>query len=67
MVSGLWGASFSPDGSRLVTASADHTARLWRVRTADVLALADARLKRDFTEAERTRYAELLTDDERGP
>ncbi len=25
----VWHAEFSPDGSRIVTASLDHTARLW--------------------------------------
>ena len=30
----VWSAQFSPDGSRIVTASADKTARVWRAATA---------------------------------
>ena len=30
-------ASFSPDGSRIVTASADHTARVWDAKTGQPL------------------------------
>jgi WD40 repeat protein len=29
----VWSASFSPDGARIVSASADGTARLWDVAT----------------------------------
>jgi WD40 repeat protein len=32
-------AHFSPDGSRAVTASADHTARIWDARNGDTLAI----------------------------
>ena len=31
-------ASFSPDGARIVTASYDHTARLWDATTGEELA-----------------------------
>ena len=34
----LLSAMFSPDGSRVVTASADNTARLWDARTGAALA-----------------------------
>jgi WD40 repeat protein len=29
----VWAASFSPDGARIVTASSDHTARIWDAQT----------------------------------
>jgi hypothetical protein len=34
----VWAASFSPDGSRIVTASSDTTARVWDARTGEPLA-----------------------------
>lgn len=34
----LWGASFAPDGSRIVTASEDKTARVWNAENGDQLA-----------------------------
>jgi WD40 repeat protein len=37
---GVWSASFSADGSRIVTAGFDKTARVWDARTgAELLAL----------------------------
>jgi len=53
-------AAFSPDGTRVVTASSDGTARLWLVRPKDLLALADSRLRLDFTPEERRTYKDLL-------
>ena len=34
----VWSAAFSPDGSRIVTASEDNTARLWDAKTGAALA-----------------------------
>ena len=34
----VWSAAFSPDGTRIVTASADKTARLWEAATGRLLA-----------------------------
>ena len=34
----VWSAAFSPDGSRIVTASEDDTARLWDAKTGAALA-----------------------------
>ena len=34
----MWSAAFSPDGGRVVTASADNTARLWDAKTGAALA-----------------------------
>jgi hypothetical protein len=39
--------------------------RFWPVYTQDLLARADKRCVRDFTPAERKRYAELLGDGDR--
>jgi WD40 repeat protein len=33
----VWSASFSPDGTRIVTASSDHTAQLWDAATGEEL------------------------------
>lgn len=38
--------AFSPDGSRLVTASEDHTARIWDLRTRASLALSSGHISR---------------------
>ena len=35
----LGGAAWSPDGSKVVTASSDHTARIWDAKTGAVLAV----------------------------
>jgi WD40 repeat protein len=47
-------------GDRILSASADGTLRLWVANQADLLALADSRITRDFSTAERQRYADLL-------
>ena len=45
----------------LLTTSA-KTARIWVVHAEGLLRLADERITRDFTPAERERYADLLGD-----
>ena len=52
--------AFDPEGRRLLTCSQDGTARTWFTQREDLLELADARATRDFTPAERARYAALL-------
>ena len=54
----VWSAAFSRDGSRIVTASVDKTARIWDVRfammsTADLLAEACTRRLRGVTKLTR--------------
>ncbi len=61
----LWVANFSPDGTRLITGYQDEAARIWPLRTADLLALADERLQRDFTPEKRSAFAHLLDPDGR--
>ena len=55
-------AVFSPSGDRILTASGEE-ARVWLVRGADLLKLADERVSRGFTQDERRRYADLIADD----
>jgi WD40 repeat protein len=38
----VWSASFSPDGSRVVTAAWDNTARVWDAATGKLLLIVDA-------------------------
>jgi WD40 repeat protein len=52
-----WSATFSPDGERVAIASADHTASVWRVPTAQQLVdQAKATVPRCLTPAERSRF-----------
>jgi serine/threonine protein kinase/WD40 repeat protein len=53
-------ATLSPDGRYVLTASAGGAARLWAVRTSDLLAIAAERSLRSLTSAERARYEVLL-------
>ena len=50
------GLAFSPDGTRLATASLDKTAWLWLWRTEDLIAEACKRLPRNLTHAEWRQY-----------
>jgi WD40 repeat protein len=57
-------AVFDPLGDRILTASGDGTVRVWLARPEDLLKLADERITREFTEAERERYTGLLIEEE---
>src|SRR4029077_4680499 len=61
-------AAFNPNGSRIVTASADHTARVWDALTRDGLVrFSRTRVFRGLTREERDRYGlPSLSDDRRG-
>ncbi len=59
---GVTSACFTPSGDRIVTSSRDGTAQVWLLRTEDLLDLADSRITRDFTDAERRTYGELFGD-----
>lgn len=48
----VWDAAISPDGRFLAAASGYGTARIFLLPVEDLLALARARVTRDFTEAE---------------
>jgi WD40 repeat protein len=50
--SGVYGLAFSPDGTRLLSASDDGTARVYLLRVQDLVALAASRLTRTWTPEE---------------
>ena len=50
----VWAAAFSPDGLRVVTASADNTARIWNVPPRSPESLL--RTARELTPEERREY-----------
>ena len=55
----IWSVSWSPDGSQVLTASADKTARIWPVGIEGLLKQAEALILRDppeFTAEERCVY-----------
>jgi WD40 repeat protein len=48
--------AFSPDGAKLATNGADGLARVWALDLDDLVAIAEARLTRGFTEGECRQY-----------
>ena len=48
----VWDLGFSPDSRWLITASADHTARVWPLRPDDMIEEACARLTRNLKQEE---------------
>jgi WD40 repeat protein len=61
-VGGFWDAVLDPTGRVLFTNPEEGPMRYYLCRNDEVDALATARSTRDFTEAERAEYAELLAD-----
>jgi WD40 repeat protein len=49
-------ARFSPDGTRLASSSPDGTARVWALDLDDLIALAEGKLTREFTDEECQQY-----------
>jgi WD40 repeat protein len=54
--SGVHYVAWSPDGQRIVTASADETARQYDANLANLLTLAQNRITRGLTPEERAFY-----------
>ena len=54
----VWSAAFNPEGTRIVTASYDGTARLWRTYATfeEMLAEAERKLRLVLTAAECEQY-----------
>ena len=55
---GVYSAAFSPDGARIVTASDDDTARIWRVfpTTQDLVDYARSIMPRELTPEQRRSF-----------
>ena len=51
---------FSPDGTRLLSAARGGTARIWPVRSVELLALARKRAQRELTEEQEGLLRDLL-------
>ena len=56
---GIYGVAFSPDGTRLATASSDGTARVYVLRIDELVGLARARLTRAWTADECRQFLHL--------
>jgi WD40 repeat protein len=54
----VYSAAFSPDGSRIVTASVDETARVWRTfpNTKSLIDYAKSQLPRELTAEQRQAF-----------
>jgi WD40 repeat protein len=55
------GAAFSPSGQYIVTVPRRAAPQVHYARTGDLLRLADERILRDFSPAERLRFEDLLS------
>jgi WD40 repeat protein len=63
----VFAATFSPDSRRVVTASADNTARVWDVYSdiSELSALVVSRLSRCFSIAQREHFGLTVADAKR--
>ena len=64
-VDALWdraSAAIDPTGTKVLTSDDSKRGLMWLVEADDVLALAERRVARPLTPAERARYADLLGD-----
>jgi WD40 repeat protein len=54
----VWSAAFSPDGSKVVTASYDRSARIWRVfrTTQELIDYARSIVPRQLTPEQRKQF-----------
>jgi len=56
------GVDVSADGTRAVTCSLDGTIRAWALTAEELLRMGEKRTPRDFTDEERRRFADLLSN-----
>ena len=52
----VWDVEFSPDGTKLASASPDGTARVWALDLDDLMAIAARNVTRGLTVAECRQY-----------